>query len=176
MPVDAVARAGRAVTALRLEGIPPSIAYRRGKLEQLLKPFGALATLAAADSRTFWRAVRDVLPFADKSDRAVWRISTAASVSAAVAAKIVESGADLFQDWAGGLIWVEMPDGAPRAELVRAALAGQGHALLVRADPAHRTGEVFEPLDPVLGAVTRRVKESFDPKGILSPGRMYAGV
>nr|WP_255542919.1 FAD-linked oxidase C-terminal domain-containing protein [Azospirillum sp. INR13] len=25
-------------------------------------------------------------------------------------------------------------------------------------------------------ALSRRVKESFDPKGILNPGRMYAGL
>ncbi len=35
MPVAAVAKAGRAVTALRLEGIAPSIAYRRQKLEEI---------------------------------------------------------------------------------------------------------------------------------------------
>jgi len=27
-----------------------------------------------------------------------------------------------------------------------------------------------------MGALTKRVKESFDPKGLLNPGRMWAGV
>jgi glycolate oxidase FAD binding subunit len=27
-----------------------------------------------------------------------------------------------------------------------------------------------------LRALAKRVKESFDPKGVLNPGRMYAGV
>jgi glycolate oxidase FAD binding subunit len=35
---------------------------------------------------------------------------------------------------------------------------------------------VFEPPEPALAALSRRLKESFDPKGILNPGRMYAGV
>jgi glycolate oxidase FAD binding subunit len=177
--IPAVAKASYAITAFRLEGIPVSIAYRRKKLEEILKPYGAaggLGTLSAEDSRAFWRAVRDVLPFADRSQHAVWRISTAADAGARVAAQIAETGAEHYFDWAGGLIWVAMPDGAPRAELVRAALAGQGHALLVRADAAHRTGDVFEPMEPALAALTRRVKESFDPKGILNPGRMYAGI
>ena len=36
--------------------------------------------------------------------------------------------------------------------------------------------DVFEPQYPALTALSRRVKESFDPKGVLNPGRMWAGV
>jgi glycolate oxidase FAD binding subunit len=32
---------------------------------------------------------------------------------------------------------------------------------------------VFEPQPPALAALTRRVKESFDPKRVLNRGRMY---
>jgi glycolate oxidase FAD binding subunit len=35
---------------------------------------------------------------------------------------------------------------------------------------------VFEPQDEGVAALSRRVKESFDPKRILNPGRMWAGV
>jgi glycolate oxidase FAD binding subunit len=35
---------------------------------------------------------------------------------------------------------------------------------------------VFVPQDGGLAALTRRVKESFDPKGVLNPGRMWAGI
>jgi glycolate oxidase FAD binding subunit len=35
---------------------------------------------------------------------------------------------------------------------------------------------VFEPQPGALGAVAARVKDSFDPKRILNPGRMVAGV
>ncbi|HXY89104.1 MAG TPA: FAD-binding protein, partial [Xanthobacteraceae bacterium] len=61
--VPSVAALNSAVTAFRLEGIAPSIAYRREKLETLLRPFGKLEALAAGDSRAFWRALRDVDPF-----------------------------------------------------------------------------------------------------------------
>jgi len=36
--------------------------------------------------------------------------------------------------------------------------------------------DVFAPQDPALAALTKRVKESFDPQGVLNPGRMWAGV
>jgi glycolate oxidase FAD binding subunit len=52
-----------------------------------------------------------------------------------------------------------------------------GHATLVRAPAAVRAATaVFEPQEPPLAALTRRLKESFDPKGVLNPGRMWAGV
>jgi len=36
--------------------------------------------------------------------------------------------------------------------------------------------EVFEPEPAALAALTRRVRESFDPKGVLNAGRIWAGV
>jgi glycolate oxidase FAD binding subunit len=35
---------------------------------------------------------------------------------------------------------------------------------------------VFEPEPAVLAALTARVREGFDPRGVLNPGRMWAGV
>ena len=86
-------------------------------------------------------------------------------------------GLRYFYDWAGGLIWAALPaEGDGGAAHVRAALKG-GHATLVRAPAAIRAAvPVFEPQDAALAALTKRVKESFDPKGVLGPGRMYAGV
>jgi glycolate oxidase FAD binding subunit len=171
------AGAGKSVTALRLEGVPPSIAYRREKLNEMLKPFGALATLGAEDSRVLWRAVRDAKPFADGSARAVWRISVPPTAGPATGTALAAFGADIFYDWAGGLIWAEMPDDQPREAEVRSALGGQGHALLVRASVANRASMAsFEQLEPGVAALVKRLKESFDPRGVLNPGRMYAGM
>jgi glycolate oxidase FAD binding subunit len=35
---------------------------------------------------------------------------------------------------------------------------------------------VFAPQDTAVAGLTKRVKESFDPRGVLNPGRMWAGV
>ncbi|HEV2000849.1 MAG TPA: FAD-binding protein, partial [Xanthobacteraceae bacterium] len=88
--------AGQSVTALRLEGVPPSIAYRREKLTEMLKPFGALVTLGAEESRAFWQAVRDAKPFADGSARAVWRISVPPTLGPAAGTALAVLGADVF--------------------------------------------------------------------------------
>ena len=165
----------RAVTALRIEGVAPSVTHRMHSLEALLKPFGALATLDEATSRPFWRSARDAMPFAG-DERVIWRISTAPSRGHEIAAAIGEG--EYFYDWAGGLIWLalgSLHDGG--AARVRSALAGNGHATLIRAPAGLRASvAVFEPQTQGLAALTRRVKESFDPKGVLGPGRMVAGV
>jgi glycolate oxidase FAD binding subunit len=171
----------KALTAFRLEGFAPSVAHRKIALEQVVHRFGELDLLAEKDSRAFWRCLRDVGPFAatGAAERPLWRISTAPSKGAEVAAAIVRQGAQVFYDWAGGLIWVEtLPSADAGAPLVhRTVAAAGGHATLIRAPAAVRAAvDVFTVQDGGLAALTRRVKESFDPKGLLNPGRMWAGV
>jgi glycolate oxidase FAD binding subunit len=169
-----VQHAGSSVTALRLEGVAPSVAHRRQALETLLKPFGAIAVMEEGASRTLWTSVRDARPFANDA-RVLWRISTAPARGHEVVAAI-GAGGEHFYDWAGGLIWVAMPEDGGAERVRRAVALAGGHATLVRAPAALRaTVPVFAPQDAGLAALTRRVKESFDPKGILGPGRMYAG-
>jgi glycolate oxidase FAD binding subunit len=46
---------------------------------------------------------------------------------------------------------------------------------LIRASAAERRRcPVFEPQAPALAALTRRIKDAFDPNDILNPGRMVA--
>jgi glycolate oxidase FAD binding subunit len=61
---------------------------------------------------------------------------------------------------------------------VRGAVAATGgHATLIRAPAALRAAvDVFEPQAAAVAALTKRVKDNFDPKGVLNPGRMWAGV
>jgi glycolate oxidase FAD binding subunit len=176
-------REARAVTAFRLEGVGPSVAHRIGALEALLAPFGATVAIGAAASRALWAEIRDARPFAaggPAGDRLVWRISTAPMHGHEVAAAIGRSlEAEHFYDWAGGLVWIALaPDAADAgAAAVRRALAGRGHATLIRAPAALRaSAAAFEPQTGALAVLHKRVKESFDPAGVLEPGRMWAGV
>jgi len=169
-----------AATALRLEGFAPSVKHRKEALGALLKPFGSIALLDEKESRALWTSVRRVKPFAAESARArpLWRISTAPAQGHAIAA-VITPAAQMFYDWAGGLIWVAMPFAdAPDAGSIRAAVASVGgHATLVRAPASVRASvDVFEPQAAALRSLSKRVKESFDPKGVLNPGRMWAGV
>jgi glycolate oxidase FAD binding subunit len=175
--------AGGGITALRLEGFSPSVVHRRGVLQGLMKPFGDLATIDASVSRTFWKAVRDVTPFAagrEGMERPLWRISTAPDRGAELGATIAQrDGAKVLYDWAGGLLWLMLAasDDAGAARIGPAVAVAGGHATLIRAPASMRAAiGVFAPQEAGLAALTKRVKESFDPKGVLNPGRMWAGV
>ncbi len=177
------AAGGGAVTALRLEGVAVSIAQRQRMLEALLKPFGPLLVIGEAASRAFWQAVRDVTPLGAEGEAGagpLWRISTAPTrgpdIVAQVAARL---DVEAVYDWGGGLVWLALPARDDvGAKLIRRAVATHGgHAMLVRAAPGARAAvPVFSPQETALAALTRRVKDSFDPKGTLGPGRMWAGV
>jgi glycolate dehydrogenase FAD-binding subunit len=179
--IPEVAGAGGAVTVLRLEGFSPSVAHRRRTLEALVRPFGEVSTVDEPISRPLWQAVRDAAPFAAGRDpRPLWRISTVPDRGAELGAMIArEAPAQMLYDWAGGLIWLALDpsDDAGAAHVRRAVAAIGGHATLIRAPAAVRAAiDVFAPQDAAVAALTRRVKESFDPKGVLNPGRMWAGI
>ena len=165
-------------TLLRIEGFGPSVAYRTAALKQLLKNAGPIEEITDRASKTLWRDVRDCAPFADGTDRPVWRVSMAPSEAhKMVLALRMEAGADAFYDWQGGLVWLRM-EADPEAETLRALIRqfGGGHATLVRASPAWRAAlPVFEPQPTALAALAARLKAEFDPSGILNPGRMALG-
>jgi glycolate oxidase FAD binding subunit len=150
----------------------------------MMKPYGALLAVGALASKALWRGIRDVTPFAAEGGSAVrplWRISTTPSAAPELVARIAaRANCEALYDWAGGLVWIGLAyaDDAG-AKLVRRAVGpAGGHATLIRATASVRAavGEVFEPQERALAALTKRVKESFDPTGLLGPGRMYAGV
>lgn len=170
-----------ATTLLRLEGFGPSVAARADALRGLLAEYGELGEIGNAASLARWQEIRDVAPF--RGDGApLWRLSVTPSsgpeIVAAVAERLVSRA---FYDWSGGLVWLVVDDdaGDAGASAIRAAVVahGGGHATLIRAPETVRTAvEVFEPQPAPIAALTRRVKEGFDPRRILNPGRMYSGV
>ncbi|KAA5604955.1 glycolate oxidase subunit GlcE [Roseospira marina] len=181
--VAAVRECGRAVVALRIEGPEPSVAWRSEALRNELSGWGPTESLDGADSAALWTEVRDVRLLMTPPEAQIWRLSVAPMAGAAVVRTLEDHapGALLgwYYDWGGGLVWLALaPTDHAHAAAVRQAIAlhGGGHATLVRADPAVRAHvAVFQPQPSALAALSRRVKESFDPKGLLNPGRMGEG-
>ncbi len=170
---------GEAATVLRIEGFEPSVHHRKKALATLLQSYGAVTQLDDTASRAVWRGLRDVSAFAqgEAARRPLWRVSTAPMRGHEIVAQLTPA-AQVYYDWGGGLLWIAMPFiDEPDAAAVRKAVARcGGHATLIRAPAAVRAAvDVFHPEDAGVVALNKRVKDAFDPKGVLNPGRMWAG-
>lgn len=166
------------VTALRLENSKSSLDYRSRQLADSLAAFGTTVELDDAASHDFWNGMR-TLSFLQGSEDPVWRISTAPTQGARLVATLSKRlDCRAAYDWSGGLIWLQSgPSADAGATEVRRVVAEVGgHATLIRADTALRASiDVFQPLSPGVSALTAKLKASFDPAGVLNPGRMYPG-
>jgi glycolate oxidase FAD binding subunit len=165
----------RPATLLRVEGFGPSVDSRVGSLKQLFRSLPEIELVEADRSRLLWRDVRDCIPFADGTEKPVWRVSTSPSEGWKLALALRrEAPASIFYDWQGGLTWIRMEGGEAEAETLRRLVKQVGgHATLVRAPASVRAAvPAFEPQPPALAALSARLKAEFDPKGILNPGRM----
>jgi glycolate dehydrogenase FAD-binding subunit len=131
------------------------------------------------ESVTVWREVRDAAYFVAHPERQIWRLSVPPAAGAEVVERILDClVGHAFYDWGGGLIWLALAASADAGEpIVRGALPTGAHATLIRAAAEVRARvPVFQPQPGPLAALTRRVKDGFDPGRVLNPGRMYEGV
>ncbi|MBV8427939.1 MAG: glycolate oxidase subunit GlcE [Hyphomicrobiales bacterium] len=169
----------KARTLLRLEGFESAVRYRVSALAETLRDFGKASILGTQDGKRLWREVRDATFLASPTDTAIWRISVAPSKAPSLTEALgPKLSARWFHDWGGGLIWLSCSaaQDASAALVHEAARSAGGHALLVRAPEAVRAAvDVFQPQPAAIMKLAQALKASFDPSGVLEPGRMHAG-
>jgi glycolate oxidase FAD binding subunit len=155
------------VLHLRLAGAAAAVASASRQL-------GGVA-LGDTEAAALWDGLRDQRhAFFAEAQRAVdaggtlWRLSVPQ-----VAPPLALPGPTLLE-WGGAQRWCH---GDLPAERVRAAAAAAGgHATALRTgDATLRAAGVFAPLAAPLERIHRDLKRTFDPAGILNPGRLYPG-
>jgi glycolate oxidase FAD binding subunit len=114
----------------------------------------------------WWQSLREhTAPFF-QGEEATWRVSVPQT------APSLTVDAPRLVEWGGGVVWLR---GSLAADVLRAQTRERGgHATLFRG--GDRLAGVFQPLEPALFKIHRRLKEAFDPAGILNPGKMYRGL
>lgn len=155
---------GRAL--VRVEGMAGSVAYRASELRRVL---GDWSIAEGAASASLWQGVRDVSSLAGRPG-ALWRLSVVPAQALAVPRALEAAGIahEAAWDWGGGLVWLLVPDGG--AEVIRAAVAGIGHATLMRGDlPGVPT---FPPEAAGVAALAAGLRAKFDPKALFNRGLM----
>ena len=160
LPISATAwHDGR--LAIRLSGAASAVEAARQKL-------GGDAQ-DTASALHYWQGIRDHRDAYFNGDQPLWRLSVKST-----APPIALPGAQLIE-WNGALRWLrsDVSADAIRSAASAAGAAG-GHATLFRAHD--KSAGVFHPLSPALATLHRRLKQTFDPAGILNSDRLYPGM
>ena len=110
---------------------------------------------------TTWQDLREQRLAFFHDPRPLWRLSLAP------ATPVLDVPGKRLLDWGGAQRWL-FTNAEPAVVRAAAAACG-GHATLFRG--GDRSGAIFHPLDPVTRTLHQRLKRSFDPQGILNPGR-----
>lgn len=161
---------GDGAALLRVEGAREPLADKISAMKSLLASHDVSEI---DDGDAMFESIGSGAFFTNR-DCDVWRVC----VPPATAADCVRMIAPSFwiADWAGGLLWL---DGTGlSAERIRAIAAhAGGHAVILSASAAtRRDAGVFPPESQVRAALTKKVKDAFDPLALFNPGRMFEGV
>jgi glycolate oxidase FAD binding subunit len=121
---------------------------------------------ACRDHRLPWFAGRTAKP-----DMALWRLS----VPATAPALQLPAGADTLVEWHGALRWVQAPVQHGNALRDAARQVGGSASLFIASESCStKACGGFDLKNHAQEQIHTRLKHSFDPQGILNPGRMAA--
>ena len=167
------------ITAIRLEGPKISVTERVNTLKKLFSDYKTtISVLENYQSRIFWQNTTD-LQFFNNSKNVVAKIILPPLNTDQLMNKFENEELKYVVDWAGNLIWVELPenDSVLLKHLRTEILKLSGHMTIIKAPNHVRIREDFlTTVDENIKVLSLKIKESFDPKKILNPGKMYSGI
>ena len=118
------------------------------------------------DSASFWHSLREHrLPFF-LSGKPLYRVVVKPATPP------LNIAGEWLLDWGGAQRWLVSDE--PQALVRERVVAAGGHSTLFRSDA--RAGVVFSPLPTAMLNLHQRLKNSFDPRRIFNPDRLYAGL
>jgi len=159
--VSGLAHLPNKATYVRIEGANASIKERT---DAVLSIIGKKSTslIEKEQSLALWQNIRDVEPLAPPRDIPLWKISAPATEMTQI---ITGHNPEFYYfDWAGSQLWMSS-DQTPKIN--------HGAFWLIRNTPDNKNSLPFmSKPDPVTEKLQARVKNAFDPRNILNPGRM----
>ena len=166
------------ITAIRLEGPRISVLERINTLKKVFDEYKkTISVLEHYQSRIFWKDTTD-LQFFNNSTNVVLKIILPPIHTDQFLNKFENDELKYVVDWAGNLIWIEIPenDSVLFRQLRTEAIKLGGHMTVIKAPNHVRIKEDFlTTVDENIRVLSLKIKESFDPKKILNPGKMYSG-
>ena len=135
-----------------------------GKKTAVMSAQKVLGMRESESGLDYWKQLREhQLDFFQDNTKPLWRLSVPSNTSA------MDLQGEWLIDWGGAQRWLKTNESMDKIR--RITQQAGGHATLFRG--GDRDSEIFHPLTPALLQLHRRLKQVFDPEGIINKGRMY---
>ena len=165
------------ITAIRIEGSKNSINQRIKNLINELKIINFnISILETHQSEIFWNKVKS-LEFFSFSKNSILRIVIPPSECVKLIYQL-SNKYKYYLDWGGALMWMEAFELSEEIfESIRKKVVKLGGyvTMIKNSDYLPYVEEVFT-INRDRFNISQNIKKSFDPKRILNPGKMYAGI
>ena len=169
--------------AVSFDGFGETVARQVNELSALAQPLGLTQEIIAGEKqRQLWQ---EIAGLSVSQDRLIYRVTVPRAALTQTVSTIVdwtnaEPALEIASDVAMGTVWLGMPVNPGSVELFPRliALAEQqrGHAMIFNAPTALKQAtDVWGPAPPA-HALMRKIKQEFDPLGLLNPGRFVGGI
>jgi glycolate oxidase FAD binding subunit len=163
--------------AFRVEGDKVSINEKIKSLtkELQLNTFKTFL-LDSYQSEPFWKKINNLELFENTKNNLMRIVIEPSNGSKMM--KYLGNKFKYYIDWCGSLFWVEVPakKNMKIKEIKKTIKEFGGYLTIIKTSADYDYEESIFTIDDVRLIISKKIKESFDPKRILNPGKMYRGV
>ena len=163
------------ILGLRIQGPKPSVVERIQVLNKMFKdqPTYVLDTYQTA---IFWREIKNLEGYAN-SENFICKISLPITNMGNFLKHFQNLKFKYFLDWGGNIAWCEIYNNSDLDQMRIFCLKHDGYLTVIKANDNFRQREDFlTNSNSNLKILSKKLKESFDPKSILNPNKMYLGI
>ena len=160
---------------LRIQGPKTSVLERMQTLKKIFKDKSVII-LDLYQTLIFWREVKNLEGYAN-TEECICKVSLPITNMRNFLKHFEQAKYKYFLDWGGNIAWCLLSNQEVLSQMRIFCLKHDGHLTVLRAkDDLRRNDEFLTNSNPNLRILSKKLKDSFDPRGILNPGKMYAGL
>ena len=160
--------------AFRIEGDKKSIEERKNDLtkELELKKL-KISELDIYQSVLFWKKVNNLELFSNTKNNLLRAVVPPSNNEKLM--KYLNKKYKYFVDWSGFLFWIEVSDKEENniKKIKKFVLEIEGYLTIIKRSENFDFNETLFTVDKNRLMISKKIKESFDPKRIFNPGKMY---
>ena len=158
--------------AFRIEGDQNSIKERIKDIsnEMDLKNYKT-SNLDIYQSDLFWKSINSLQLFSETKNNLLRAVVPPSKSEKMMS--FLKNKYRYFIDWSGALFWIEVPGDQNIKEVKNTIIQNDGYVTIIKKSEDFEFTEKLFTIDDTKIMISKKIKESFDPRGLFNPGKMY---